>query len=65
MKKGIRVLLEIIVFGLTYGAVIVIILTILKLFKKKLSKFTVLLPLCIMGFFFLLLTFLYSIEKYT
>ena len=55
MKKGIRVLLEIIVFGLTYGAVIVIILTILKLFKKKLSKFTVLLPLWIMGFFFLLL----------
>ena len=55
MKKGIRVLLEILIFGLTYGGVIVIILTYLKLFKKKLSKFSVLLPLCIMGFLFILL----------
>ena len=55
MKKGIHILLEFLVFGLTYGGVIVIILTILKLFKKKLTKFVVLLPLCIMGFLFLLL----------
>ena len=55
MKKGIRVLLEIFIFGLTYGGVIVIILTYLKLFKKKLNKFSVLLPLCIMGFLFILL----------
>lgn len=55
MKSGIKVLLEILIFGLTYGGVIVIILSYLKLFQKKLSKLTVLLPLCIMGFLFILL----------
>lgn len=55
MKKGIHVLLELFVFGLTYGGVIVIILTYLKLFKKKLNKLAVLLPLCILGFFVIFL----------
>ena len=55
MKKGIRVLLEIVVFALTYGGVIVIILSYLKLFKKKLNKLSIFLPLCIMGFLFILL----------
>ena len=55
MKKGVHVLLELLVFGLTYGGVIVIILTYLKLFKKKLNKLAVLLPLCIMGFLVILL----------
>ena len=55
MKKGIRVLLEILIFGLTYGGVIVIILSYLKLFKRKLNKLATLLPLCIMGFLFIFL----------
>ena len=55
MKTGVYVLLEIFVFGLTYGGVIVIILSYLKLFQRKLNKLFVLLPLCIMGFFFILL----------
>lgn len=55
MKKGIRVILEIVVFALTYGGVIVIILSYLKLFKRKLNKLSIFLPLCIMGFLFILL----------
>ena len=55
MKTGVYVLLEIFVFGLTYGGVIVIILSYLKLFQRKLNKLFVLLPLCIMGFIFILL----------
>ena len=54
MKTGVYVILEIVVFGLTYGGVIVIILSYLKLFNKKLSKISVLLPLCIIGFFLIL-----------
>lgn len=54
MKKGVYVLLEILVFGLTYGGVIVIILTYLKLFQKKLNKLSIFLPLCILGFLFIL-----------
>ena len=55
MKTGIYILLEILVFGLTYGGVIVIILTYLKLFKKQLNKLSIFLPLIIMGFLFILL----------
>lgn len=55
MKTGVYVILEIVVFGLTYGGVIVIILSYLKLYNKKLSKISVLLPLCVLGFFFILL----------
>ena len=55
MKDGVYVLLEILVFGLTYGGVIVIILTYLKLFKRSLNKLSIFLPLCIMGFLFILL----------
>ena len=54
MKTGVYVLLEIFVFGLTYGGVIVIILTYLKLFQKTLNKIAIFLPLCIMGFLFIL-----------
>ena len=55
MKSGVYTVLEIVVFGLTYGGVIVIILSYLKLFQKKLNKFSVLTPLCIMGFLFIIL----------
>lgn len=63
MKSGVYTLLIILVFGLTYGGVIVIILSYLKLFKKKLNKLSVLLPLCILGFFLILvIIFQYSWE---
>ena len=55
MKAGVYVLLEIFVFGLTYGGVIVIILSYLKVFKKKLNKLSIFLPLIIMGVLFILL----------
>lgn len=55
MKKGVKFVLELLVFGLTYGGVIVIILSYLKLFKKTLNKLSIFLPLCIMGFLFILL----------
>ena len=54
MKEGVFVLLEIFVFGLTYGGVIVIILAYLKLFQKSLNKLSIFLPLCIMGFIFII-----------
>ena len=54
MKDGVSVLYEIILFGLTYGGVIVIILTYLKLFQRSLNKLSIFLPLCIMGFFFII-----------
>ena len=54
MKKGISVLLQLLVFALGYGMAIVIIKSYLKLFKRKLNKLSVLLPLCIIGFFFIL-----------
>ena len=55
MKDGVSVLYEIILFGLTYGGVIVIIVTYLKLFQRSLNKLSIFLPLCIMGFLFILL----------
>ena len=54
MKAGVHVLLEILVFGLTYGGVFVIILTYLKLFQRKINKLSIFLPLCIMGFIFII-----------
>ena len=54
MNEGLFVLLEIFVFGLTYGGVIVIILAYLKLFQKSLNKLSIFLPLCIMGFMFII-----------
>jgi len=55
MKKGVRLVLEIVIFCLTYGGVIVIILSYLKLFQRKLNKLSIFLPLCIMGFLFIFL----------
>ena len=54
MKIGVEIFLELVVFGLLYGGVIVIILSYLKVFKRKLNKLSIFLPLCIMGLFFIL-----------
>ena len=53
MKKGVEILLDIVVFGLLYGGVIVIVLSYLKVFKRKLNKLSIFLPLCIMGLIFI------------
>ena len=54
MNIAVQILLEIVFFGILYGGVIVIILSYLKVFKRKLNKLSIVLPLCIMGLFFIL-----------